>query len=84
MRTLFWIRRFVLIFAGAFVLLSTIYVMRGRALKDAVAEAALWSAIAAALFIATRLYYSSQGRRCELCKDMPDEMPHGSGEKKAD
>jgi hypothetical protein len=67
----FWIRRFLTIFAGAFVILFVVGLAKGRPLRQVAVESAMWSAIASSLFIATRLYHLSKGRRCELCQDAP-------------
>ena len=71
----FWIRRFLVVFAGAFILLFAVYAVKGRKLPRAAGDAAVWAGAAATLFIATRLYHSSKGRQCELCRDMPEDDP---------
>ncbi|ACB76338.1 hypothetical protein [Opitutus terrae] len=74
----FWIRRFLTVFTAGFVLLFVVGLMKGRSLRQVTLESALWSAIATSLFIATRLYHLSKGRRCELCQDTPPESGDSS------
>ncbi len=78
----FWVRRFLLIFAGAFALLTSVYLLRGRGQTEAVTQAAIWAGVVATLFIATRLYHSSRGRKCELCQDMPADAVSDESTKK--
>ncbi len=72
----FWIKRFVTVFLGAFVILLAIGLLKDRALSIAVRESALWAGIAATIFIVTRIYRSRRGEHCELCRDTP-EMRNG-------
>lgn len=67
----FWIKRFATIFVAGFAILFAVGLLKGRPVSQVVVESLIWSAIAAALFIATRLYHLSKGRRCELCQDSP-------------
>jgi hypothetical protein len=72
MGTGFWVRRFLWVYAMAFVVIgASQYLLRGRTLADAATQAAIWSAIATTLFVATRLYHSRRGRHCALCRDTP-------------
>jgi hypothetical protein len=73
MRLAFWIKRFWVVFAGFFVVLFAAGLLRGRSPRQVAWDSALWSAIAAGVFVATRLYHLSKGRRCELCQDAPPE-----------
>jgi hypothetical protein len=72
MKPTFWIRRFLLVFFGAFVVLATAGFVRGRPWETVLADSGLWGAIAATLFVATRLYHSRKGRHCALCRDTPE------------
>ena len=69
MRILFWVKRFFLIAIPAFVLLSAVYLARGRATPVALREAALWAFISASIFVGARIYHLSRGRECALCND---------------
>jgi hypothetical protein len=71
----FWIKRFVTVFLGAFVVLIVVGMLKGRAFANAASESALWAGIAATIFIATRIYRSRRGQHCELCRDTPETHP---------
>jgi hypothetical protein len=68
----FWIKRFLTVFTGAFVVLLALALLRGRGWERAVGESALWAGIATVLFTATRVYRSRRGEHCELCGDTPE------------
>jgi hypothetical protein len=65
----FWIKRFVTVFLGAFIILLAVGILKGHAFATAAGESALWAAIAATIFIVTRIYRSKKGQHCELCGD---------------
>ena len=67
----FWIKRFLAVFSGVFLVLLAVGLLKDRPLRQAVAESALWAAISTTIFIATRVYYSRRGQHCELCGDTP-------------
>ena len=73
----FWIKRFLIVYAGVFLALLVIALLRNRALARAATESALWAGISTAIFIGTRLYHSRKGRHCALCRDTP-EVRHDS------
>lgn len=73
MRLAFWTGRFLLVFTGMLTLIFVAGVVRGRDPVGVLREGAPWSALAAGLFVATRIYHLSRGRRCSLCKDAQDE-----------
>ncbi|MCM2256371.1 MAG: hypothetical protein NDJ94_11950 [Vicinamibacteria bacterium] len=72
----FWIRRFLTVFAGAFVVIAAAQLLKGRAMEDAAWHASLWAAAAAAVFTASRLYQSRRGQHCAICKDTPEMLDH--------
>lgn len=76
MGTTFWIRRFFLVFAAAFVVIAGAALMKGHALEDAVMQGLLWGAASAALFTGSRIWQSRRGIHCAICKDTP-EMKSG-------
>jgi hypothetical protein len=88
MKRSFWIKRFFVVFSGAFLVLFAVYLVRGQSPTAAAKESALWSALATIIFIATRLYRSRKGEHCELCGDTPEtadksqcSLPQNSGSK---
>jgi hypothetical protein len=79
MGTAFWIRRFLSVFALAFlVIAASQLLLRGRSPGDAALQGLIWAGIAASLFTATRLYRSRRGEACALCRDTP-ELRGGDG-----
>ena len=82
MKPTFWIRRFAVVFAGAFALLFVVNLAKGRSMATAATESALWGAIAAGIFVATRFIRSRRGEACELCGDPPGQSPGEAGEAK--
>ncbi|GHA80466.1 hypothetical protein [Cognatilysobacter bugurensis] len=72
MGTAFWIRRFALVFAGAFTLIAASHLVRGRDIEHALGEAALWAAVTAAVFTAPRIVQSRRGQHCAVCRDTPE------------
>ena len=75
MGTLFWIKRFFVVFAGAFVVICAAQLLKGHDLSYAATQAGLWGAIAAAVFTVARLYQSRQGQHCAVCNDIPEVQP---------
>lgn len=73
MSTKFWILRAIRVFTLVAILLFMVEILKGHDIQSALSFALLWSFIATAIFIATRLYHSSKGRHCALCNDTPDD-----------
>ena len=67
----YWIIRFLVVFAGTFIVLFLVSLARGRGWQQAGTESAIWAGIATAIFIATRVYRLRKGQHCELCGDPP-------------
>ena len=73
----FWLKRFLIVFSGAFAVLLGVALLRSRPPAQAAAESALWAGIATSIFIATRVYRARQGQHCELCGDTPETGARG-------
>jgi hypothetical protein len=69
----FWIKRCLAVALGAFLLLLLAERLKGHGWREALAFSAAWALISASIFIGTRLYHSSHGQACAMCKDMPEE-----------
>lgn len=67
----FWLRRYATVFAFAFVVIAAAQLLRGREFEVALQHALLWASMSAAVFLATRLYYSGRGVPCAICRDTP-------------
>lgn len=72
MGTAFWIRRFLLVFAGVFALIAASHLLRGRGIAHALIEALLWSTLTAAVFTGARVVQSRRGQHCAVCRDTPE------------
>jgi hypothetical protein len=82
MKPAFWIKRFLVVFAGVFLVLVVVGSLKGRATRTVVLESAFWSLVTTSIFIATRLIRSRQGQHCELCRDTPELARGGQCELK--
>lgn len=72
MGILFWLRRFLLVFCIAFVLIMSAHLLRGHELMFSLSESLLWAMISASIFTASRISQSSKARRCGFCRDTPE------------
>lgn len=72
MGTAFWIRRFLVVFAGAFVIIAGVAVLKGHAMDESVVQGLLWGAASAALFTGSRIWQSRRGVHCAICRDTPE------------
>jgi hypothetical protein len=68
----FWIKRFLTVLAGAFVVIGAAQMIKGHDVPYAATQAAIWSVITAIVFTAGRLYQSRRGQHCAICKDTPE------------
>jgi hypothetical protein len=82
MKPAFWIKRFFVVFAGMFVVLLAVGLLKGRAPRSVAMESAFWSLVATSIFLVTRLVRSRQGQHCELCRDTPELASRAPGESK--
>jgi uncharacterized membrane protein YhiD involved in acid resistance len=84
MKPIFWIKRFVVVFIGAFIILLIVGLMKERSLERATAESAVWAGVTAAVFVTARIYQSRKGQHCELCRDTPEMAQHGPDDVSSD
>lgn len=78
MGTVFWIKRFFTVLAGAFLVICAAQMLKGHALPYAATEAAIWGTISATVFTAARLYQSRKGQHCAICQDTPEMQQSGA------
>ena len=76
----FWIKRFIVVLVGAFVVIAGAQMLKGHEVLYSITQGAIWSFLSAIVFTAARLYQSRQGQHCAICKDTP-EMQDDSGRK---
>ena len=72
MDTAFWIRRFLTVLAGAFVIIAVAQRLQGHDWPYAASEAAIWGAISATVFTTARFFQARRGQHCALCRDTPE------------
>lgn len=72
----FWVRRFLTVLAGAFVVIAAAQLLRGRTVEEAIPHASLWAPVAAVIFTGSRLYQSRRRQHCAICKDTPEMLDH--------
>lgn len=72
MGTRFWIRRFCVMLVGIFAVLLFVEWLKGHEWRAAIPFSGLWALITASVYIGTRLYHSSRGVACAICKDTPE------------
>jgi hypothetical protein len=72
MGTAFWLRRFTVVFGGAFVLIAAAQLLRGRTLEFATFHGLVWAAVSATIFTGARFYQARQGQHCAICRDTPE------------
>ena len=79
MGTEFWVKRFMTVLAGAFVIICGAQMLKGHDLTDSLTHGAIWSVITATVFTAARLFQSSRGEHCAICKDTPEMQASNRG-----
>lgn len=72
MGTAFWIKRFLVVLAGAFVIICGAQLLRGHDIVYSATHGALWGLAGAVLFTVARYRQASRGQHCALCKDTPE------------
>ena len=68
----FWIRRFLVVFAGAFTIICGVQFLKHRDFHYAVTQGLIWGGITATVFAVARIYQSRRGEHCAICKDTPE------------
>ena len=70
----FWLRRFLLLFCLAFIVIVCAHLLRGHELVFSLSESLLWATISANIFMVTRIYHSRKGRYCALFNDIAENQ----------
>lgn len=76
MGTAFWIKRFLVVLMGAFVIICMAQVLRGHDWVYSATQGAIWGVLGAAVFTVARYRQAKKGQHCALCRDTP-EMREG-------
>jgi hypothetical protein len=77
MGTAFWIKRFLTVLVGAFVIICVAQMLKGHDFYYAATQGAIWGVITATVFTVARLYQSSKAQHCAICKDTPEMQQSG-------
>jgi hypothetical protein len=77
--TIFWIKRFLTVSVGTFVIVCIAQMRKGHDLSYATIQGAIWGIITAAVFTVTRFFQSRRGQHCAICKDTPEMQQTGHG-----
>ena len=72
MGTVFWIKRFVTVFIGAFLIICAVQLLKGHSLSYSASQGAIWSAISALIFTVGRFVQARRGQHCAICNDTPE------------
>jgi len=67
--TVFWIRRFLTVFAIAFVVIGGAQLLRGHTFSYSLTEGLIWSTVSTIIFTGARMYHSYKGHHCAMCVD---------------
>lgn len=79
MKLRFWLKRTAFVLVSTFIVLATVYWMRGLPTETVAREAALWAGISSGVFLVFGLIRmrNPKARACALCDDGVTP-PHGS------
>ena len=69
----FWVRRYIVVAGGVFVILVAAGLLKGRDLDRAVPESLFWAVVTAAVFTAFRYRSARKGEACALCRDTVED-----------
>ena len=65
------IRGFLVVLAGAFIVIAGVQLLKGNSVEYAAPEGLLWSMITAVVFTVARAYRLRKGQYCAVCGDLP-------------
>lgn len=69
----FWIKRFLFIAGATATALTAIGLLKGRSFQRSIVESLVWGCCVGAIVVATRLYRSRRGEKCDMCQDIPEK-----------
>jgi hypothetical protein len=70
--TAYWIRRFLVVLGGAFIVIVASHLVRARGMECALVHGALWALITATVFTGGRFVQARRGQHCAVCRDTPE------------
>ena len=68
----FWIKRFLAVLIGAFVVISAAQMLKGHDWQYSAMQGAIWGVITATVFTVARIFQSRRGQHCAICEDTPE------------
>jgi hypothetical protein len=76
---MFWLRRFVGLYAIAFVVLLLVGPLRRRTWPESARHAAVWGLVFSTVWVATAWFRARRGQGCALCRVPadPSKQPPG-------
>lgn len=72
MSIMFWIKRFLIVFACASSIIFAAQMIKGHRLAYSVMQGVVWGSIAAVIFTGARIFQSRNGQHCAICRDTPE------------
>lgn len=76
----FWVKRFVVVLASAWAIISSAQLLQGESLAYSASQGLLWAAISASIFTGARIYQSRKKQHCALCRDTPEMVEPARGD----
>lgn len=68
----FWLKRFITILIGAFIVITGAQYLKNNDLSYALLQGMIWGPITAIIFTTSRFFQARRGQHCALCKDTPE------------
>lgn len=72
MATEFWVKRFVTVLTGAFIIICSGQIIQGHTVGNSIMHGGIWSPLTACLFTVSRYFQARNGQHCAICKDTPE------------
>jgi uncharacterized membrane protein len=74
----FWLRRYLLVFAAACVIIACAQALKGHDTGYAVTQGVVWGLVTAAVYLAALYYRIRKGQKCAVCDDPRDVNTPGN------
>lgn len=68
----FWIKRFLTVSAGSFVVISAAQMLKGNGVPYSISQGVLWGVLTGTVFTVSRYFQARRGQHCAICKDTPE------------
>ena len=72
MGTAFWIKRFLVVLAGAFAVIAIAQLLKGHSLAYSATQGGIWGAVSAFVFVVARFFQARREQHCAICNDTPE------------